>query len=120
MPADPANIGPAIRPARIEAWESSAIHARYPNARDGSTQPAEGFYDVAADAATAADQRADLIGTERRRFAVEAQDLVWPTPTAGLLNVTLTDPDQAVDDPGIVTRIEVDLDNERTQFEVMV
>jgi len=120
MPADPADIGPAITPAKIEGWESSTIHTRYPNARDGSTDPSEGFYDAAANADTAVAGRATLIGTERRRFGVQVQDLIWPSPTSGLLNVTLVDPDQAVNDPGISTRIEVDLDAEATQFEVMI
>jgi hypothetical protein len=120
MPADPADIGPAIREARIESWESATIHTRYPNARDGSTDPAEGFYDAASDADTAIAARATLIGTERRRFGVPVQDMVWPSPTSGLLNVTLVDPDQSVSAGGISTRIELDLDGENMQLEVLV
>ncbi len=118
MPANPADISQAIRPARIENWSSDAVKARFPNARDGLASPAEGFFDIAADGATAIAQRAAIFGTERRHFVAEAQDLVWPDPTAGLPLVRLIDPELKVDGNHIPARIELSLEDESTADEV--
>jgi hypothetical protein len=120
MPALVDDIAAGMRPARIESWSSDVLKGRYPNARDGSTDPAEGFYDSAADASTAIAARGALVGTERRRFVVEAQALIWPDLTAGIPTVSLVDPDHSVNAPGITSQIEVDLEDEATRYEVMV
>jgi hypothetical protein len=119
MPATTTDIVAGTRRAKIETWSSATIKVRYPSARDGGAEPAEGMFDAAADADTALAQRAALFGVERRSFAVEAADIVWPDPTAGLPIAALTDPEQsAAAQKTIVVRIEVDLDAEATSFEV--
>lgn len=119
MPALPEDIAPGIRRARVEAWESAAVKVRYPSARDGSVQPAEGFFDNAADGAAAIAARGAIFGTERRRFTVRAAELIWPDPAAaGIPTITLNDPEQKVNGPMIAARIEINLEDERTAYEV--
>jgi hypothetical protein len=120
MPATPADISAGIREARIETWSSATIQGRYPSARNGSDEPAEGFFDAAADAATAIAARGALIGAERRRFAVQSDDVAWLDPSLGLPTVTLIDPEQAVSGAALVCRVEVSLEDETTTFEVLV
>lgn len=118
MPALTADISAAIRRARIETFESATIKARYPSARDDSGSPAEGFFDSAANALTAAQARGALLGVERRRFAVRAADIVNLTPNLGVPTVTLKDAEQGVDGAFLVARIELSLEDETTTFEV--
>jgi len=120
MPAQVSDIAVAIRPARIESVENATLKARYPNARDGSTDPAEGFFDAGADAQTALAQRAVIQSAERRRFGVQAQTLDWPNPGSGLPMPRLIDPEQAVDATGLASRIELDLEAETTGYEVFL
>lgn len=120
MPALVADIAAGTRPAQIELWSDSAIQSRYANARDGSDNPAEGFFDDASNAVTAITARGALLGTERRRFRVLVNDLWWPDPLAGAPCVTLIDPEQNVSAVGLVSRIEVSLENDSTLFEVLV
>lgn len=116
MPADPADIGPALRAASIQTWSDPAIQTRYPSARDGSLEPADGLFDDPADAAAALAQRAALIGVERRRFVIVADGPHWPA--AGAQTVTVSDPEQAVSGPFLVAKIELRLDEETTVYEV--
>ncbi len=118
MPALTGDISAAIRPAQIESWSNVTIRTRYPSARDGAKDPAEGFFDNAADAQAAIQARAQLIGTERRRFKVTIGEVWWPP--AGVPTVTLIDPEQGVSALALITRLEVDQENERTLLEVMV
>jgi hypothetical protein len=118
MPALPADIAAGTRRARIESWSSPTIKARYPSARDGEAQPAEGMFDSAAHAQAALAQRAALFGVERRRFAVPAQDLLWPDPATAILIIHLKEPEQAMDGKTIPARIEINLNDEATSFEV--
>ncbi len=120
MPATAADIAAGTRPAQIESWSSATMKSRYPNARDGSQSPAEGFFDSAANAVTAITARGALLGTERRRFQVVVNDLIWPTPELGLPTVILNDPEQGVSAVALVSRVEVDLEDEVTNYEVMV
>jgi hypothetical protein len=116
MPALTADIAAGTRAAQIETWTDAAIHTRYPRARDGSEEPAEGFYDSASNAATALGGRAALIGVERRRFSVSANDLLWPTPGAGIPTSTLIDPEQKINGAAMACRIELDLEAESTSM----
>ena len=118
MPATAADIGAGTRRAKILTWEDSAIQTRYPNARDGSLVPDAGFFDSAADGDTILAARGALIGVERRRFAVAAQDVIWIDPAAGLPTIALTDTGLAVDANHLPSRIEIDLDAETTSLEV--
>jgi hypothetical protein len=120
MPATAADIAAGTRAAQIETWSDAAIQTRYPRARDGSQSPAEGYFDSASDADTAIAARGALIGVERRRFSVIAEGLQWPTPGAGMITVTLIDPEQSVNAAAMVCRIELDLEADRTTYEVMV
>lgn len=118
MPAQTSDIAAATRDAVTATWTSSVIAARYPGARDGSATPTEGYFDSIADAQTVIDARAALIGTERRRFVVVAQDVLWPDLSAGLPQVRLIDAEQAVDATFIAARIEIDLEAETTTYEL--
>ena len=118
MPAIVADIAAATRKAKIESWSDAAVKTRYPNARDGQAEPAEGYFDTAANGNTVITARAAIFGTERRRFAVEAMGLTWPDPVAAIPIVALTDPEQAVNGNHIAARIALDLDNETTSYEV--
>ncbi|RYD54648.1 MAG: hypothetical protein EOP60_07170 [Sphingomonadales bacterium] len=120
MVALPADIAAGTRAALIETWANPTIKARYLRARDGSEEPAEGFFDASADAESALVQRAGLLGTERRRFAVSASDLLWPVPGLAVPTFTLRDPSQGVDGLALACRIEINLELESTEIEVMV
>ncbi len=118
MPALPADIAAASREAAIATWSDPAIAARYPASRDGSVTPATGFCDSVADAQTLIDARGALIGVERRRFAVTAQDLVWPDPALVMPGARLIDAEQRVDADFLVARVELDLDAGTTSLEL--
>lgn len=118
MTALPSDIAAASREALVESWESEAIKARYPGARDAGSPPAEGFFDDPADAQDATDQRGALQGVEARRFAAPVQALLWIDPTTGLPTYQLIDAGQLVDAPCIPARIELDLEAEETTLEL--
>jgi hypothetical protein len=118
MAALPGDIGAALRDSSPAIWSDATIAIRYPSARDGSITPAVGYFDNAADAQAMADARGALIGTERRRFSVKAEDLAWPTVEAGVPQVQLIDAEQVVSAVHLVARIELDLENETSTFEL--
>lgn len=118
MAATPADIAAASRAAVVVTWSDSSIVARSPSARDSLPQPSEGFFDAQADAQTVMTARGALIGTDRRRFAVPVQDLLWPDPTSGLPTYTLVDTGEGVNAPVLAARIEIDLEQELTNLEV--
>jgi hypothetical protein len=118
MPATPADIAAASRRARIETWSDAAVKARYANARDQQDEPAEGFFDSAADGAIAIAARGALMGTERRRFTAVAADIVWPDFAAGVPLVKLIDPEHLVNGNFLPVRIALSLEAETTSYEV--
>jgi len=118
MPATPADIAAASRDVELATWSDATIAARYPSARDGSVTPATGYFDSAADALAMINARGALIGTERRRFAVKVQDVLWPTPETGLPQATVVDAEQPVNGAFLAARIEIDLDAETTSYEL--
>jgi hypothetical protein len=117
MPALPADIAAAIRPANVEQWSNASILARYPSAKDGLAQPAEGFFDSDADGISAINQRAAWFGVERRRFAVTAHDLLWLDPASGIPLLQLIDSEQVLNAKAIPARIQISLENETTSYE---
>lgn len=118
MPASVGDIAAGIRRARVETWSDAAIKTRYPSARDGGSEPAEGLFDAVADALTAITARAALFGIERRRFVAEAQDLLWPDPASAIPIILLVDLEQAMNGKTLPARIELDLEAEATRYEV--
>lgn len=118
MPASVADIAAGTRRARVETWSDPTIKTRYPGARDGGAEPAEGMFDVAADGQTAISWRGGLFGVERRHFTAEAQDLLWPHPEDGIPIVMLVAAEQAVNGKTIPARIEIDPDAEATRYEL--
>lgn len=118
MPALAADIGAAIRDVQLVSWTSATIALRYPSARDGSLEPADGYFDDPAAAQAVMDARGALIGTERRRFTVLVQDVLWIDPSLALPTVTLIDPEQATNGLFMISRIELDLDSETTSLEL--
>lgn len=119
MPATAADIAAASRDAVTATWSDATIAARYPTARDGSLQPAEGYFDAIADAQTMVNARGALIGAERRRFQVPVFDLVWPTVSTALPCAALVDGEQGVNVTMLAARIELDLDAETTNYELL-
>lgn len=118
MPALPEDIGAASRAVAVATWASPAVAARYPSARDGSITPADGYFDAIADAQTVVVARAVLLGTERRRFAAEVHDLLWPTIEAGVPQLRLIDAEQGVDGGFLAARVELDLEAETSTLEL--
>lgn len=118
MPAAIADIAAATRDVVTATWSDPAIAARYPGARDGSIGTAPGYFDLVADAQTVANARGALIGVERRRFAVDAAELLWPDVTTGVPQARVIDAEQRVDSTFLAARIEIDLDAETTSFEL--
>jgi len=116
MPALPSDIAAALRPQIVVSAEDAAIKARFPSARDNSSDPAEGFFDSPTDAQAAVAQRAALIGATRRRFVVEVADLV--DVAAGTIPThRIIDAEQGLDASMLLARIEVDLEQDATQME---
>jgi hypothetical protein len=97
MSALPADIAAATRDALVITWSNAGVAARYPSARDASVAPATGYFDTAASAQALVDARGMLLGSERRRFTVGVQDLLWPD---------------------LFARVEIDLDAETTTLEL--
>jgi hypothetical protein len=118
MPATGADIAAATRDVVLAQWSDATIAGRYPSARDGLAQPANGYFDDVNDAQTIINARAALIGTERRRFTVAVSDVVWVDPTTGIPTVALVDSEQAANGNFLVSRISIDLEAETTSFEL--
>lgn len=119
MPAIEADIFAGSRDSAKVTWTDANIAARYPSARDGSTNPSEGFFDLASDAQAVINARGGLIGTERRRFAVIVHDVLWPTVSTGLPQAMLIDVEQVVNSAFLEARIEIDLEAEISTCELL-
>jgi hypothetical protein len=119
MAALPADIIRATRRARLVTREDATIQTRYPAAGDQAKAPEPGFFESAADASAVLAIKASLTGTFRRRFAVIIDGLLWIDPAAGIPTLTLTDPELGFDGPVMVTRWRIDLNEERTELEVI-
>lgn len=117
MPALSSDATAGQREARIVMDESATIKARYPD-RDQADRPAEGFFDSATDAAAALAQRRSLIGTERRRYAVTVNDLIWIDPETAIPTVRLIDSEQVTDTSCLIARVQIDLETETTAMEL--
>lgn len=114
-----ADVALGTRAQQVQSVEYAAIKARYPNtARDAQIDVPSGYFDVLADADAVLAARGTLLGTERRRFAVEVDGLIWFDALA-YAGVRLVDTDLSVDLNCLVARWEIDLDNEITRFELL-
>lgn len=118
MPALDADIGAGSRDSVVATWSDAAIASRYPSARDGGTEPSTGYFDAIADAQAVINARGALIGTDRRRFAAEVQDILVPALSVGVPQVQLIDAEQTVNGTFLASRIEVDLEQDRTSYEL--
>jgi hypothetical protein len=118
MPALPADIAAASRDVVTATWADAAIAARYPSARDGSVEAAEGYFDSVADAQAMVSARGTLIGVEARRFAVEVADVLWPALAGTVPCFALTDGEQAASGTLIAARFELDLESNKTTVEL--
>lgn len=121
MAALPADIAAALRPQIVVSNEDASVKSRFPSARDSSDEPAEGFFDVRADAEAAGAQRRALIGVVRRRFTATVDDMLFIDGAGSFGGIVpthrLIDSEQGVDAPMMVSRIEVDLEGEQTSLE---
>lgn len=118
MSALPADVQRATRAARIVTLTDTALRTAYPAARDGLQSPEAGFFETAANAATVLAIKASLIGTYRRRFAVQVAGEIELDPTVTIPGYQLTDSELDVDAPVMLARIEVDLEAETCALEV--
>ncbi|MBN8843250.1 MAG: hypothetical protein J0H88_08375 [Sphingomonadales bacterium] len=119
MPALVADVARAMRRATIVESADSAIKATYPHARDGRTSPAAGLFDAASDAQTALDARRSLIGVAgRRRFAVQADAMIWPDLNAGVPVWMLIDAEHDVSSKHLAARLQIDAEEETTTMEL--
>ena len=116
-----ADIALGTRQQQVQSVEYPAIKARYPNtARDAQSEVPNGYFDLLADADAVLAARGTLQGTERRRFAVEVDGLIWFDAMA-YPGIRLIDPapDMSVDLVCLVARWEIDLEAEVTRFELL-
>lgn len=120
MPATPANIARALRAARVVTRDDPAIRAAFADARDQVDDPRPGYFELSADAEAALALAADLLGTHRRRFVVGLSGEVWLDPAASVPTWHLTDSEFQVAAPGLVTRVELDMEQETTTVELLV
>jgi hypothetical protein len=119
--ATAADIELGIRAQQIEKLEDAAIKARYPNAaRDDLSNPPTGLFDLALDAQTVLAARKVLQGTERSRYAIEVEGLIWFDPRV-YAGVRIVDSESLppLDLICFVTRWQVDGNTERTSFELI-
>lgn len=119
MPALPANIIRATRRARIVTREDAAVKTSFAGARDQARSPEVGFFESASDAASVLALKASLTGSFRRRFAVSIDDTFWIDPTSSVPTLALADDELGFNGPVLVTRWRADLDQERTELEVL-
>ena len=119
MSALPADIVRATRQARIVRRTDAAIQSAFVKARDQGDDPQAGYFQNAADASAALEAQAALIGTFRRRFSARLAEPVWIDPLTEVPTWHLTDSETDMDDDVIVTRIEIDLEEETTLVEVI-
>lgn len=124
MPATSADVTAATRPGGVSVAiaSDSAVLARNPRARDGQAQAAAGWWDSAADAQLVAAKRLALLKGNARRFAATVEGS-WPP--AGVLaanvrapSVRFRDAELVADGPMLVSKIEVDPEEERTTVEL--
>lgn len=117
MSALPNDIAAATREAIIERYENTAVRDALTGARDGSLTPGEGFFDLLADAKTIVDERGLVLAGDPR-FSVSVAALVWSDPSRSTPAVRLVDAEQSVDARLCCSRIELDLEEEVTSFEL--
>lgn len=122
MPAQVADIRRALREAtvvEVSGTTGDTIKARFPFARDMRAEPAEGFFDAAADCTAALTARQALIGGEIRRFSVQIGEIVWPGSDYVADCWRLVDAEQDVDGKMLVAREEIDTEEEVTRMELV-
>ena len=117
MSALPNDIAAATREAIIERYENTAVRDALTGARDGSLTPGEGFFDLLGDAKTIVDERGLVLAGDPR-FSVSVAALVWSDPSLATPAVRLVDSEQSVDARLCCSRIELDLEEEVTSFEL--
>lgn len=120
MPAQPTDIIRAIRQSRIVTDEDTAILTAFPNARDQNDSPTPGYFESASDATTLLALKAALIGAFRRRFAVRINSILELDPLTEIPTYNLVDSEHNVSGDGLVTRIEVDLQEQTTNVELLI
>lgn len=119
MPALPADILRATRQARVVTRSDGTIQSTYVGARDGGESPELGYFESASDASACLTLKAALGGQFRRRFAVSLADELWIDPLSGVPTFHLVDAEHGADLDVLVTRIQVDMENETTSLGVL-
>lgn len=117
MPARPADIRRATRRSQIVTREDAAIKAQFPHARDQIEQPEPGFFESAADAASALAFKAALAGQFRRRAVVALDDVVEVDPALAIPTWSVSDAETGLSMDVLVTRFEMNCEEESTRFE---
>ena len=120
MGATSADLIAGTRAAVIVERADAAVLTAWPDARDQKPSPTFGAFDASADATAALVVKAALIGTARRRFVVAAADMIFIDPaTTGVPSMRVVDAECGVDATCLLARVEVDLNDETTTFEVI-
>lgn len=119
MPALPADAVRATRFARIVTRTDTAIQTAFNGARDANSSPDVGYFDLAADATAVLDIKAALVGVFRRRFIVNVADEVWIDPLTAIPTYTLVDAETGANGACLLTRLEVDMETERSNMELV-
>lgn len=117
MSALPADIRRATRRSQIVTREDASILARFPAARDQVNAPEPGYFESAADAATVLALKADLTGKFRRRYIVQLDDMIDLDPFEGIPTWEIADTELGLEVAKLVTRYEIDLEEETTTYE---
>lgn len=110
MPATVARIAFVSEATRNSVAQDAAIKTRYGTAaRDTLDQPAESFFDTAADVQAMVDERFALLKGDRRRFDVSVSGLLTFTGALDFSQVaptvTLIDDEKAASMTAIITGI---------------
>ena len=119
MPAYALDIIRATRQARVVTREDADLKLPFPNARDAADSPEPGYFESALDAAKALALKAALVSMFHRRFLVTIADEMWIDPLAGVPTGRLIDFEHGVDTAALLTRVEIDMNEETCRVEVL-
>lgn len=110
----PTDVIRATRPAKIVTWTGTRT-----TGRDGLKNIEPGYFETAADATSVLEVKGELIGTNRRRFLIEAEGEVAVDPETEVPSFRIVDSELQADLPALLTRYEYDMETERTSLEVL-
>lgn len=120
MGAQADDILRATRRSVVETREDTAVLTAHPNARDQSKNPVPGYFESTSDAATVLTSVASLVGAFRRRVVVNTEGIIALDPLTEIPTMNVVDSELNLSGDGLVTRFEVDLEEQQTNLELIV